>query len=211
MRKVFLYLYPIKEYASVFDLGNEYYDSMGYKRPFDVLNDAIEKRYRQKGYEVIYALYPDKDIYGIIPKDSDKFIITDVTFKEATGYNEDGSKKLKSDIKYPSEEYLLNQIGNVDKLLVGGYHWSDCVKRVVDKAIDLGIDSIIDLDMTDIFFGIYEDDYFKVDEEYDPNKYKQRLIDRNVAYLKDPMMESIKERFGAKAFGFDFDEIKKTK
>ena len=66
MKKVFLYLYPIKEYASVFNLGDEYYDYMGYKRPFDVLNETIEKRYRQKGYEIIYALYPDKNIYGYV-------------------------------------------------------------------------------------------------------------------------------------------------
>lgn len=211
MRKVFLYLYPIKEYASVFDLGNEYYDYMGYKRPFDILNEAIDKRYRQKGYEVIYAIYPDKNIYGIIPKDNDKFIKTDVTFKEATGYNEDGTEKLRSNVKYPNEEYLLNQIGNVDKLLVGGYHWSDCVKRVVDKAIDLGIDAIIDLDMTDIFFGLYRDDYFKMDEEYDPDRYKQRLIDRNNKYHKDPMLDSIMETFGDKAYGFNFEHKRKTK
>ena len=50
MNKIFLYLYPIKEFANVFFLGNEYYDANNFKRPFDVLNEAIEKRYRDKGY-----------------------------------------------------------------------------------------------------------------------------------------------------------------
>lgn len=50
MNKIFLYLYPIKEFANVFFLGNEYYDANNFKRPFDVLNEAIEKRYRDKGF-----------------------------------------------------------------------------------------------------------------------------------------------------------------
>ena len=40
MNKIFLYLYPIKEFADVFFLGNEYYDANNFQRPFDVLNEA---------------------------------------------------------------------------------------------------------------------------------------------------------------------------
>lgn len=65
MKKVFLYLYPIEEYASAIFGSNEYYDSIGEKRPFDVLNECIEKRYRARGYDIVWVLYPDKDLYGV--------------------------------------------------------------------------------------------------------------------------------------------------
>lgn len=44
MNKVFLYLYPIEEFTKVFDLGNEYYDEIGIRRPLDVLNETIQKK-----------------------------------------------------------------------------------------------------------------------------------------------------------------------
>lgn len=50
MNKVFLYLYPIEEYSKTFYLGNEYYDKNNVRRPFDVLNETIQKRYRDNGF-----------------------------------------------------------------------------------------------------------------------------------------------------------------
>ena len=58
MQKVFLYLYPIEEYTKVFENDNS----------LAVLNECIQKRYREKGYQVIFALYPDKNLYGITPQ-----------------------------------------------------------------------------------------------------------------------------------------------
>ena len=43
MNKVFLYLYPIEEFTKLFDLGNEYYDEIGVRRLFEVLNETIKK------------------------------------------------------------------------------------------------------------------------------------------------------------------------
>ena len=84
MKNVFLYLYPIKEFTDVFFLGNDYYDAMNFKRPFEVLNQAIDERYRKKGYKVIFLLYPDKEIYGITPNKNDEKIYTNITFEEVT-------------------------------------------------------------------------------------------------------------------------------
>ena len=94
MNKVFLYLYPILEYTKMFLFHNdETYDKWNIKRPLPILNECIEKRYRNKGYQVVYALYPDKNIFGIIPKKEDKIILTDITFDEASAYNNDGTIK----------------------------------------------------------------------------------------------------------------------
>ena len=43
MRKVFLYLYPIREYPNVFSAVKNYAD-FGYENPFTVLNNCIQKR-----------------------------------------------------------------------------------------------------------------------------------------------------------------------
>ena len=89
MQKVFLYLYPIEEYTKMFENDNS----------LAVLNECIQKRYREKGYQVIFALYPDKNLYGIIPQPNDRIIYTDITFKEASGYNEDGTKNFVEENK----------------------------------------------------------------------------------------------------------------
>ena len=126
MQKVFLYLYPIEEYTKVFENDNS----------LAVLNECIQKRYREKGYQVIFALYPDKNLYGIIPQSNDRIIYTDIIFKEASRYNEDGTEKENKDIKYPNEQYLINQLGFVDKIVIGGFHFSDCVKRVAECCLE---------------------------------------------------------------------------
>lgn len=54
---------------------------MKIENPYKVLNECIQKRYREKGYQIVYAIYPDKNIYGINPLQTDKIIYTDVSFK----------------------------------------------------------------------------------------------------------------------------------
>ena len=199
MNKIFLYLYPIKEFANVFFLGNKYYDENKFKRPFDVLNEVIEKRYREKGYHIIYALYPDKEIFGIIPKIEDKVIFADITFKEATsstGLNTD------KEVKYPDEQLLINQLGEVDELIIGGYHAQDCVKRVGEKALQNGINTLIDLDLTDLFFALYRyEEYFKV-EEYNPERFKSFMIKKSSRYGEEFATELFNRNYQSPVYGF---------
>ena len=94
MKKVFLYLYPIKEYISMFLYHDDkLYDEWNVKRPLPVLNECIQKRYRDNGYQVVYVLYPDKDIFGIIPKKEDRIIYTDILFSENSAVDENGNTK----------------------------------------------------------------------------------------------------------------------
>ena len=171
--KIFLYLYPIQEFNKVFLFSNDFYEEMKREKPFDVLNECINERYRKKGYQIVYALYPDKEIFGITPMPNDRIIYTDITFKETSGYNEDGIKKEAKDIKYPNEQYLINQLGFVDEIVIGGFHFSDCVKRVAECCLENGMDTLVDLDLTDLFFSLYyQKNYFKIDE-YSPERYKK--------------------------------------
>ena len=151
MKKIFLYLYPIQEYNRSFEFSEEYLQQMGRENPYKVLNECIQKRYREKGYQIVYTIYLDKNIYGIKPLPTDKIIYTDVTFEQASGYNKDGSEKQDEDIKYPSERYLIEQLGDFDEIVVGGFHFGDCVKRVAEYCYQCGISTIVDLDLTDLF------------------------------------------------------------
>jgi len=172
LRKVFLYLYPIKEYTGFFLKG---WQTFSKENPLPILNECIEKRYRQNGYEVIIAIYPDKEIFGIDIKPEDKVIETDVTFVEATGYYEDGKETPNEEIKYPSEEDLFNKVDYVDEIVVGGYHYSDCVRRVAEYFHEQGINTLVDVELTDVFFGhYYRDDFNK--EMYSPAIFKQRIV-----------------------------------
>ena len=52
MNKIFLYLYPIKEYYLPFEFPEEYLLEIGRENPYKILNECIQKRYREKGYKV---------------------------------------------------------------------------------------------------------------------------------------------------------------
>lgn len=212
MNKIFLYLYPIEEYAKTFFHGNEYYDSQNQKRPFDVLNKTIQKRYREKGYQVVFAIYPDREIFGIIPHEKDRVIQTDITFKDASGYYDDGREKTNEAIKYPSEQFLINQLGYIDKLVVGGYHYGSCVKSLAEIALDNGIDALVDLDMTDLFFSLYgQTDYFN-EEEYNPEDFKKFMIEDIASLFDENYAESFfNTEYSSLAYGFNKNTTKRIK
>lgn len=72
MKKVFLYLYPIKEFTKKF-ISCRDFDKYGKNyKPLVILNECINKRYRENGYQVVFALYPDKEIFGLDKKGNDK-------------------------------------------------------------------------------------------------------------------------------------------
>lgn len=105
MKKVFLYLYPIKEFTNMFLLPDDkLYDEWGVERPLPILNETINKRYREQGYEIVYVLYPDKEMFGIEKQNGDKVIYTDITFDEASAYDSNGNEKQNFIPKYPNEE-----------------------------------------------------------------------------------------------------------
>lgn len=54
----------------------------------------------------------------------------------------------------------------------------DCVKKVAEVALKFGINTLVDLDMTDLFFSVYKQkDYFDI-ENYNQEKFKINMINR---------------------------------
>lgn len=212
MKKVFLYLYPIEEYTKKFILSDDrLYDEWNIKNPMPIINECIQKRYREKGYQVVFALYPDRDIFRIIPSIEDKIIYTDITFKEASAYDENGKEKKNCIPKYPNEQLLLQQLGSVDELVIGGYHAQDCVKRVGETALNIGINTIVDLDMTDLFFGLYKQvDYFNI-EEYSPQRYKEYFYRKASWYGEDFVKRQFNRNYSSPVYGFNEDNNRTRK
>lgn len=205
MKKIFLYLYPIQEYNRPFQLSEKYIHEAGRENVYKILNDCIQKRYREKGYQIVYATYPDKSIYGISLLPTDKIIYTDITFEQISCH----SKVQDKDIKYPSEAYLIEQLGDFDEIVVGGFHFGDCVKRVAEYCYQSGFPTLVDLDLTDLFFSVYhKKDYFKIDE-YDPQRYKNYMLSNSRFYNKE-MAESLFERnYNSPVYGFENIEEKR--
>jgi len=115
--------------------------------------------------DCIKKQYPDKEIFGIIPKEEDKIIYTDILFTENSAIDEHGNEKKNFTPKYPNIQFLINQLGDIEKIVIGGYHFADCVKRVGETALAMGVNALVDLDLTDLFFGIYKQkDYFNIEE-----------------------------------------------
>ena len=212
MQKIFLYLYPIREYNHSFEFSEEYIQEMKIENPYKVLNECIQKRYREKGYQIVYAIYPDKNIYGINPLQTDKIIYTDVSFKQASSYNQDGSGKQVKDIKYPSEKYLIEQLGKIDEIVIGGFHFSDCVKKVAEYCYQNGIPTIVDLDLTDLFFNVYnKKDYFKIDE-YNLQNYKNYVLLNNRFGNKEMAERLFQRNYNSPVYGFEnIEENRKLK
>ena len=203
MRKVFLYLYPIKEFTNMFLFHNDrLYDEWHVDRPLPILNETINRRYRKKGYQIVFALYPDRDLYGIEQRDDDKIIYTDILFSEASAYDENGSEKENFVPKYPNENLLIEQLGGVDELVVGGYHAMDCVRRVAEIALQRGISTLVDLDLTDLFFNLYKQkNYFDI-ENYSPERFKQNMISRHGNEFTEFEERLFNRNYSSPVYGF---------
>jgi len=118
------------------------------------LNDTINRRYRQKGYEVNYLVFEDKNVSHLKTEDKDRIIKTDITFKKHT-------TPIEKDVyPYPSNKHIEKELGEVDELVVCGFHSQDCVKRIATHFHNLGVDTLVDLELTELFRVLSSRYYF---------------------------------------------------
>lgn len=146
----FVFLYPIQPYID---------DVLGDKdtRPdfkFQLcprLNEIVNRRYRNRDYDVSWVMFgcsgdettPDMstkaqeiDIYP-----NDKIISAGISFV-----------RHRDEKVYPDNAYLLEQIANPKKLVIGGFHQWDCVNRLAESAYLGGLDVFVDENTTDVYF-----------------------------------------------------------
>lgn len=162
----FLYLYPIKKFYKPFYNNEEEYL---------LLRQCINKIYRENGYEIVYAMYPDKEAVDKIFDKKDKVILTDVKFSELKEIDQTDNEIYRS----PNEIKTIDQLDDPDELAVDGFHYSDCVIRVTKVGLSMVINSIVDLDLTDLFFIFYKDKkYFEINK-YNFERFRQRFYRHN--------------------------------
>lgn len=148
--KAFIFLYPISQY---FDscLVDHLRPSKDANNNFRRINDIIDTRYRQKDYKIFWLIFskennpwePDLSLvsdYIRIDKE-DEIIAVGISFN-----------KHISDYVYPEHDFIFNQMPEITKAIVGGFHQWDCVNKIAKYIHEKGIPVLVDEDTTELFF-----------------------------------------------------------
>ncbi len=103
------------------------------------INEIIDVRYRKKGFNINHIVYNGKYVYeGINLQKEDRVVESGVSMEE------------NALCIYPNSFNVL-EIIRPEKLVVTGFHHSDCVMRFAQSARYMGIETIIDDDLTERF------------------------------------------------------------
>jgi hypothetical protein len=139
-----------------------------------MLNASIDARYRQQGYSVFFALLDGTNISDIIDvRPVDRIIYVGMDEKTHRTKGKDGK------YPYPDQDYILNQLGTISKLRIGGFHMWDCVEKLARQAYKRNLDVLVDEDLTEFFGWMIGKADFRVDRypNYDPRSGGQRELE----------------------------------
>ncbi len=121
-----------------------------FDRRFRLINELIDE-YREGGFAVNWALFGQREDVSVCDE-SRISPIFDI---------KSGDRKLSVEISYfdhtrnhvyPNGLEVVRGMGEMEELVVGGFHESDCVPRIVEVARKLGIKASSDWAITDRFF-----------------------------------------------------------
>ena len=146
----FLFLFPIEEYFKACLNSCRIFSFKGYQ-PSELI-DIINARYRDNEYGINWLLFSQENNltkpdltkipeYVKIQK-QDGILVSGVSFKSHV------SKKL-----YPNPDYVLGQLPEHKKLVVGGFHQWDCVDKIARRSYEKGVETFVDEDTTELFFS----------------------------------------------------------
>lgn len=166
--KQFIFLYPEEEcFVNEFDRRcfseeEQREFRLVYSR---TLNRCIDARYRQRGFKINYAILDDCTVSDIIElQEWDKVIKVGLDSATHNTERPDGTHP------YPDQDFILNQLGDLQILRVAGFHMWDCVEKLARRAYERGIEVLVDEDLTEFFIGRLRDPAFRVDKypTFDP-------------------------------------------
>ena len=146
----YLFLYPVQEYfSSMMDFIRSF-EREGHK-PSELI-ELIDARYRNQGYGINWLLFSqegnaEKPDLSLVPdyvniRQEDGILVAGISFKRHC-----------EEKRYPNPEYVLNQLPCHKRLVIGGFHQWDCVDKVAETSHPRGIDTFVDEDTTELFFG----------------------------------------------------------
>lgn len=161
--KEFAFLYPIPEYID-FEISNHEWHEQGFKNRYGhALNQCIDLRYRQNGFEINYVIFDKHPISDVINiQASDKIIEAGIDYKTHT------TKRVDGTYLYPDPDYILDQLPKLKTLTISGFHLWDCVERLAERAHERGLNVLVDEDLTELFAGRLNDPDFRIDRKGEP-------------------------------------------
>lgn len=161
--KQFIFLYPIPEIID-FEIQNHGWSEDGgvdafRKKYATILNACIDVRYRQKGFGINYVIFNGHQVSDAIHLQAkDRIIEVRLNFKNHITKRE-----------YPDDDYILNQLGEINTIRVAGFHMWDCVDKLAKRAFERGLDTLVDEDLTEFFSYNIKNSDFRIDA-YPQNK-----------------------------------------
>jgi len=139
----------------------------------EMLNRCITERYRNHGFQIAYALLDNEPLADTIIKyPEDKIIFVGIDAKTHRTERPDGT------FTYPNQNYILNQLLPLDRLVIGGFHMWDCVQRLAKTAYERNISVLVDEDLTEFFFSRVGDKHFQTDRypSYNPRSQEKHVF-----------------------------------
>lgn len=159
--KVFLFLYPISEYVTLFlgldspaaarfaSVSGKSYVSYSIKRYNPrYINSLIEARYRDQGYHIAW-LFPGLGLANSAIELSEKSEFIEIrqgdqvlpSYAYPGGYADVG--RVLEDLAESSP---------LEEIILGGYHQWDCVDKFAAGVYEAGISVRVDEDLTEFYF-----------------------------------------------------------
>ncbi len=150
MANQYLFLFPIKEYIEACLDACRTFELEGH-HPGEIVK-IIDARYRNNNFKINWLLFCQEnnpsitDTSQVSPhieiRENDGLLTAGVSFKRHT--NEE---------LYADADFVLNQLPKHQRLVLGGFHQWDCVDKIARRSYEGGIDTFVDEDTTDCFFG----------------------------------------------------------
>lgn len=142
----FMFLYPVEEYINStieYNITNRNENKI--EETIDTFNQIIDQRYRKECFDIYWLTFKNgkgKPNYDIIDDridiiDTDNIIDNEITFQQLKEGN------------YPEPDKIIDKLGDVDQLVLGGFHQRDCVERIAKHAYNKEIETFVDEDTTD--------------------------------------------------------------
>ncbi|MCK4669997.1 MAG: hypothetical protein KAT43_02245 [Nanoarchaeota archaeon] len=144
----YLFAYPIREYFDE-EIESSSFDYRGGNAT--KLMGIINARYRNYGYGINWLFFGKPDDTSVPDTESASSIMD---IREEDGILVAGVKFRPEfrESQYPNPYFILDQLPSHKILVLGGFHWQDCVDRIAKASYERGIDTFVDEDTTDKFF-----------------------------------------------------------
>ncbi len=179
----FVFLFPDENHIE-WDSALANCDEALRQKYIHTLNTCIDSRYRQSGFKINYVLLRDETVSSYVwLRDSDSVLFSSMSLSDMTAQHE-----KKKDYHIDTTEILSKLIPTpIQKLVVGGFYFDDCVDRFAKDAYAVGLDVLVDEDLTDMLPTMMLDENFKINSypNYNPMRCGEEMCRRIIEYRKN--------------------------